>query len=392
MYRLHPRGAANRGVCVDADGAILGPDWSLVKRTSAGYRVAPRDAARDIQKVLLIDRESPDWLYAQGQRIADALSRGEVALAQIYGLRIPIGYIDQRQLERLAAIATLAKAGFNPDEPRIPAGQPGGGEWTTDESSSSDSGPNTAPASALYAGEAPSPSPTPLTGGRWPAPAGENTNPLFFPVQAEEDEDARSGGLLGNYIDPLAEFRQERYDRLRAQLRDLDPGNPALQSLTGPDYSPTQADIDALSEALQAAQEQAGEPPATEWQLGWGARGIALEQQRLGGQRSLPFNAPTIDDFSDNGVAVSVKSIDLNAPWYANSQNLSRQIDNYVDKLSAFNSMNWGNIRIDADQISGRVLDIVVPMNSGTAVQQDAITKAIERASSLGVYVIVSYY
>src|SRR5580658_10153008 len=96
MYRLHPRGAANRGVCVDADGAMLGPDWPLVERTSAGYRVA----SREIQKALRIVRESPDWLYEQGQRIADALSRGEVALAQIYGLRVSIGDIDQQQLKR----------------------------------------------------------------------------------------------------------------------------------------------------------------------------------------------------------------------------------------------------------------------------------------------------
>lgn len=101
MRRLYPRGAASRGVCVDADGATLGPDW----------------------------------LYEQGRRIADALNRGEIALAQIYGLRIPIGDIDQRQLKRLAAAADLRKAGFNPDEPRIPAGRHGGGEWTTDDGS-----------------------------------------------------------------------------------------------------------------------------------------------------------------------------------------------------------------------------------------------------------------
>jgi hypothetical protein len=138
-------------------------------------------------------------------------------------------------------------------------------------------------------------------------------------------------------------------------LEAIDPGNPALESLTGPDYSPTQADIDALNEALSEAQEQTGQPPATEWQLGWGARGVALEQQRMGGERTLPFNAPTIDGFTENGVAVSIKSIDLNAPWYANSLNLSRQINSYVDKLVNFESMNWGGARIDSNQITGRV-------------------------------------
>jgi len=33
MRRLHPRGRESRGVAVDADGAMLGPDCVLVRRT-----------------------------------------------------------------------------------------------------------------------------------------------------------------------------------------------------------------------------------------------------------------------------------------------------------------------------------------------------------------------
>jgi hypothetical protein len=58
------------------------------------------------------------------------------------------------------------------------------------------------------------------------------------------------------------------------RLEAIEPGNPALQTLTGPNYSPRQADIDELNEALREAQECAGELPATEWELGWIARGI----------------------------------------------------------------------------------------------------------------------
>lgn len=131
MWRLHPRGAANQSVCVDADGAMLGRDCVLVQRTPFGYRSAHREAARDMQRVLLSDKDDPDWLYEQGQRIAKALDRGEIALAQIYGLRIPVRDLDGQQLKRLAAIATHTKAGFNPAEPRIPKGDHGGGEWTS---------------------------------------------------------------------------------------------------------------------------------------------------------------------------------------------------------------------------------------------------------------------
>jgi hypothetical protein len=82
----------------------------------------------------------------------------------------------------------------------------------------------------------------------------------------------------------------------------------------------------------------------------------------------------------------------LNALWYANPLNLSRQIDSYVDKLSAFTAMNWGSVSINEDQINGRVLDIVVPMNGGTQAQRDAIARSVERAWRSGVYVTISYY
>jgi hypothetical protein len=61
-----------------------------------------------------------------------------VALAQIYGLRIPVGAPDNLQQEYIQ----LTKAGFNPDELRIPKGDPHGGEWTTG-GASDDSNPST---------------------------------------------------------------------------------------------------------------------------------------------------------------------------------------------------------------------------------------------------------
>jgi hypothetical protein len=41
MQRLYPRGAANRGICVDVEGAMLGPNCVLVGR-------APRVIDRSI--------------------------------------------------------------------------------------------------------------------------------------------------------------------------------------------------------------------------------------------------------------------------------------------------------------------------------------------------------
>ena len=54
--------------------------------------------------------------------------------------------------------------------------------------------------------------------------------------------------------------------------------------------------------------------------------------------------------------------------------------------------MNWGGIRIVPGQIAGKVLDIVVPMRSGTPTQQEVIEKSTVRARGLGVYVLINYY
>jgi hypothetical protein len=143
LRRLHPRGSANWGICVDAEGAMLGPDCVLVRRTSRGFRGLDREVALRLQKLLMGADRDRDWVFRRCQSIADALERGEVALAQIHGLRIPIAELDDWQLKRIALVA-FARAGFNPDEPRIPKGDPNGGEWTSGNSEAvlgSDSSP-----------------------------------------------------------------------------------------------------------------------------------------------------------------------------------------------------------------------------------------------------------
>lgn len=134
MRRLHPRGAVGSGICVDVEGVTIGPDCVLVRRTSHGYNSIDREDASALQKCLFDAMSDQDWLFRQCKRIADALNQGEVALAQIFGLHIPIDELDVRRLAHVA----LAKANFNPDEPRVPKGDPHGGEWTNDGNYHSD--------------------------------------------------------------------------------------------------------------------------------------------------------------------------------------------------------------------------------------------------------------
>ncbi len=123
MRGLEARGPKSRRIVVDAEGAMLGPDCILVRRTPQGYRCANRDEAAAIQRILLPAAEDPDWLFRQCCRITKALADGHVALAQICGLFIPTDRLYDGPIKRLALVAPFIEANFNPDEPRDAQGR-----------------------------------------------------------------------------------------------------------------------------------------------------------------------------------------------------------------------------------------------------------------------------
>jgi hypothetical protein len=54
--------------------------------------------------------------------------------------------------------------------------------------------------------------------------------------------------------------------------------------------------------------------------------------------------------------------------------------------------MKWGGFEIEKDDIEGKVLDIVVPRNSGTPSQRGVIAASTEHAGRLGILIFVSPY
>ncbi|HTV90574.1 MAG TPA: hypothetical protein VME41_16270 [Stellaceae bacterium] len=140
MRRLHARGLANHGIAVDADGAVLGPDCVLVRRATNGYRSLGRDDAAAMQAVVFGGSREADWLFERCRSIAAALQRREVAFAQILGLHILSGDLSDAQLRCLSRAGSLMKWNFDPDEPRIPTGNPDGGEWTTGDGTDAEAG------------------------------------------------------------------------------------------------------------------------------------------------------------------------------------------------------------------------------------------------------------
>lgn len=93
---------------------MLGPDYVLVHRAEEGYRCLSQDEAATVQALLIGRADDPNWLFRQCHRIASALAEHNIALAQIYGVSIPIIELDSRELTKLGNIARRFKANFNP--------------------------------------------------------------------------------------------------------------------------------------------------------------------------------------------------------------------------------------------------------------------------------------
>jgi hypothetical protein len=116
--------------------------------------------------------------------------------------------------------------------------------------------------------------------------------------------------------------------------------------------------------------------PTNPWKLGWAARGRYFEDQ-LG--RTLHPSFPTIDKIPD-GIATSIKSIDLNAATYQDDARLTYRLNKYVDDVVEFNGANLANDEVKLSDIAGRALHLAIPKGSMTEAQRRAIEAARRRA------------
>lgn len=111
---------------------------------------------------------------------------------------------------RVALARLMLKYNFDPAQPRVPAGSPGGGQWTT-----------------TGAG---------LAGG-------------------SEDDETNRAGRSAIFENPMAEMRQAAFAKNIVALRRLDPGNPQLSYIVGPDFVPRQDQIDGLRDEVEVARD-----------------------------------------------------------------------------------------------------------------------------------------
>jgi RHS repeat-associated protein len=98
------------------------------------------------------------------------------------------------------------------------------------------------------------------------------------------------------------------------------------------------------------------------WQLNPLIRGIKIENI-LGRSSQLSNNFPVIDRF-ENGVATSVKSLDLTAKTYQNASNLTSKVMSYGNTLlnwQGTNPQGWAGTVISKSMIQTRILQLAIP-------------------------------
>lgn len=118
------------------------------------------------------------------------------------------------------------------------------------------------------------------------------------------------------------------------------------------------------------------------WELHPLKRGVEIENM-LGRSPELSQNFPVIDRFH-NGVATSIKSIDLSAKSYQDVGALTSKVTGYVNSLANWQGARWAGTVIRTSQITGRELLLAIPPGA-TEAQMAALQELQQSATSVGV-------
>jgi hypothetical protein len=117
---------------------------------------------------------------------------------------------------------------------------------------------------------------------------------------------------------------------------------------------------------------------------GWLARGFIYEEM-LGG--NLVKNYPVIDKFVQ-GVATSIKTLDLGAKTYQNAGKVLSVLKGYINKLEAFEGANFAKVNTTNGAITEKILEVGIPKGASAA-QIEAIQSAVKYGAENGIKVNV---
>lgn len=216
-------------------------------------------------------------------------------------------------------------------------------------------------------------------------PISEEISRIFYQNSDFADGAMFHQALVESLADPDTANRQRILDQYEP-ITHKDPsgvGQVVTDIGVATALAPLFSGARALGSAAELAPsaEVATEAASRFWGLGWAARGAAIHKA-MGG--NLPFAFKTIDDFTD-GIATSIKSIDLNAATYQDASRLGYRLNDYIKKLATFKDTEYGGYVVRSAEIDQRVLHVVVPKGSMTAVQKGAMDAATEGAKNAGI-------
>jgi contact-dependent growth inhibition (CDI) system restriction endonuclease-like protein len=150
-----------------------------------------------------------------------------------------------------------------------------------------------------------------------------------------------------------------------------------------PAISP-EIELETAQLALSAEQR------AAIWKLTPTTRGKVID--KIFRRGSLHPLSRTIDDFTEEGVTISNKSIDLNAATYQKSRILSSRANKYLGELEGYQGTDWGGDTIEPSQITGRALRLIIPKGSITPAQREALVAAAKIARSKGLRLLITEF
>ena len=414
FWRLTEGGEGNFGPAITGDGLVLGRTPLIERR---GERFVVREKAeierllsRAYRTELVADRLMPGLAT-----VASALNANDQCLARIAAVHLRIPDLpDHAARDGMEAADILIKsADWNPAlHPR--AGVPPNPGWfaptdgSGDEASRTRTAQNDDPMQRSDVGPNIDDNSVRLPPGQY---IDELHDFLEWLANAKPEDEAAVraeikryyydvgdtfGGDTLNHVfsDVLeagdnAEWRQQLLNSIEAYAK-TDPAEMGLMHGLLP------ASILAIpnfaAETLGARGELLETPAATNalsvdpWTLGWAKRGQYFDALFRDG--SLPPLFRTIDNFTD-GVATSIKSIDLNAATYRDAARLTNRLNKYIGDLADYEGGALSNTQVTLPTISERTLKLIVPKGVMTDIQRATIEAARARAWTTNRYPVM---
>ncbi|WP_236025495.1 DUF6443 domain-containing protein [Flavobacterium geliluteum] len=220
-----------------------------------------------------------------------------------------------------------------------------------------------------------------------------------------------TGGVNGNYtLQELKSHMAKKQAQVDRAMNKLMSGDP--RSIPHGDIRPAKGDInvarfDDPGMMIADGARIGAEMMATDVAMGkvfqgfralrkgesvWMAnafeRGRRIETM-LG--ENLGWNFPTIDKIKD-GVATSIKSLDLTAGSYQKGNSVYNTLKGYINKLADFTSAEVGGVKVvQGETYTSKVLELAVQTGKGTESQWSQIGDAIKYAQDNNVNVTIRF-